>query len=226
MSFTSLINFYGTPLPRMHQYGYSMGTLWCAFSRSLITQCKSCGPSLYLSCNYLGAKNSISCGLSLHESKLFCTYAHDVSLSIRMHSHNMKRLVNVTEIREDVNSRRCVPNRKRGKRTGIRVRTRLRGRRRPLPTIVLGNVRSIRNKTDELTARCNFNSEYRDSSLICLTQTWLKHRDSDVTVNNFSLVINDRDLTSKHRGGGLAIYINERWCINFTIKDKHCENNL
>ena len=137
-------------------------------------------------------------------------------------------LVNATEILEDTNSSRYVPKRKRGKRAGIRVRTRLRGHRPPLPTIVFGNVRSIRNKTDELTAHCKFNSEYRDTSLICLTETWLEHRDADGTVNvdNFSLVRNDRDLTSKHRGGGVAIYINERWCKNFTIKDKHCDDNL
>ena len=71
-------------------------------------------------------------------------------------------------------------------------------------------------------------SEYRDTSLTCLTETWLEHRYADGTVNvdHFSLVSNDRDLTSTHRGGGVAIYINERWCKNFTIKDTPCDDNL
>ena len=95
-----------------------------------------------------------------------------VSLGNRM-ADGLEWLANATEILEDTNSSRYVPKRKRGKRAGIRVRTRLRGHRPPLPTIVFGNVRSIRNKTDELTAHCKFNSEYRDTSLICLTETWL-----------------------------------------------------
>lgn len=44
--------------------------------------------------------------------------------------------------------------RKRGRRGGVRQRLRRRGfRRLPLPSIILGNVQSLRNKIDELQAR-------------------------------------------------------------------------
>ena len=45
----------------------------------------------------------------------------------------------------------CKP-RKRGKRGGVRRRNRRRWRHVPLPSIIMGNVRSINNKIDELPA--------------------------------------------------------------------------
>lgn len=45
-------------------------------------------------------------------------------------------------------------NKRRGRRGGVRVRCRRRGARLPLPMCVVGNVRSVRNKFDELSALC------------------------------------------------------------------------
>ena len=67
--------------------------------------------------------------------------------------------------------------RKRGRRGGVRARCRRRGCRLPMPMMVCGNVRSIRNKIDELTALTRWNFAYRESSLICLTETWLQDKD-------------------------------------------------
>ena len=70
-------------------------------------------------------------------------------------------------------SKEPCPLRRRGKRGGIRQRVRKRGHRPPLPTITLANVRSIRNKLDELQANLRYDHEYRNCSIICLTETCL-----------------------------------------------------
>lgn len=129
---------------------------------------------------------------------------------------------------QDGNKHRFKPKRRRGRRAGVRVRLRKRGDRPPLPTIVFGNVRSVRNKIDELAANCRFNSEYKNSSVIGLTETWLESKDSDGTVNidGFSLIRGDREGTSKSHGGGVCFYVNDRWCKNITVKDVYCDDNI
>ena len=125
---------------------------------------------------------------------------------------------------------RFKPKRKRGRRAGVRVQVRRAGvrHRLPLPTIIHGNVRSIRNKTDKLSLNCKFNSEYRDVSLICLTETWLGSKDADGTVHldNFSLIRGDRILGNKQQGGGVCVYVNQRWCKNVTVKCIFCDDNV
>lgn len=61
--------------------------------------------------------------------------------------------------------------RKRGKRGGVRRRVRARKSKPPLPTILLSNVRSIKNKLSELYACARYLYEYRDSCLLCFTET-------------------------------------------------------
>ena len=73
-----------------------------------------------------------------------------------------------------------------------------------------------------------FNKEYRDSSLICLTETWLENKDADGTVHidNFNLIRGDRIKGNKQHGGGVCIYVNERWCKNVTLKCTYCDDNV
>ena len=120
-----------------------------------------------------------------------------------------------------------LPRHKR-RRAGVRVRTRRRGMRPPVPTLMFGNVRSVRNKVDELEACCRFNSEFRDSAVICLTETWLEQRDADSTVqiDHFNLFRGDRKGTQKQHGGGVGIYVNERWCKNVSVKNIYCDDNV
>ena len=75
------------------------------------------------------------------------------------------------------------------------MRLRRRGIRTPLPVVMFGNVRSFRNKIDELPANCKYSQEYRKSALIALTETWLQERDADETFNidGFVLVRSDRE---------------------------------
>lgn len=63
--------------------------------------------------------------------------------------------------------------RRRGRRGGVRTRLRRRPFRPPLPSIILANVRSLRNKIDLLHAKCTMERGYRDACLITLTETWL-----------------------------------------------------
>ncbi len=62
---------------------------------------------------------------------------------------------------------------KRGSRGGVRHRLWKRRNRFPLPVITLSNVRSVSNKLDELKLRAGYDHEFRQSNLVCLTETWL-----------------------------------------------------
>ena len=120
--------------------------------------------------------------------------------------------------------------RKRGKRGGVRQRVRKRGHRPPLPSITLSNVRSLSNKMDELRANIRYNNEFRNTSLICLTETWLT---SDISTNTidipgFGVVRHDRSYESsnKSNGGGLCVFFNKQWCNNAKIRYSICSENL
>ena len=121
--------------------------------------------------------------------------------------------------------------RRRGKkRGGVRQRVRRRGHRPPLPTITLANVRSIKNKLDELRVNIRYDHEYRNSSIICLTETWLKPDISNniLELPGFELIRQDRSFeeTNKTKGGGLCIYMNKLWCNNFTVRSSFCSEDI
>ena len=132
------------------------------------------------------------------------------------------------DVQEDL--RRCVkPKRKRGRRGGVRVRLGRRGNKLPLPTVVTGNVQSLRNKHDELAVRCNYDFAYRNAVLLCLTETWLKESDPDSSyeLNDFTMIRADRSGEDcKSSGGGLCIYVKDSWCRNFNIVERHCDSNI
>ncbi|XP_035990686.1 uncharacterized protein LOC118562411 [Fundulus heteroclitus] len=83
-------------------------------------------------------------------------------------------------------------------------------------SVISGNVRSIANKSDELAALTRLQGRYRDASIMCFTETWLSEnvRDSEINQTGFKLIRADINLaeSGKKRGGGLAIFVNERWC--------------
>lgn len=123
--------------------------------------------------------------------------------------------------------RKCI-RRKRGSRGGIRNRLRGRGSRLPLPAIVLSNVRSLRNKADELSTLLQFDRDYRQTSLFCFTETWLTE-DTDLQLDGFNIIRFDRDTarTRKSIGGGVCMAVNRKWATNFTVREtescKHYE---
>ncbi len=122
--------------------------------------------------------------------------------------------------------------RKRGRRGGVRQRLRRQGLRRlPLPSIILGNAQSLRNKVDELQANVKHISEYRDACMIALTETWLKDYDlnHDFDIDGFGLPYRlDRDaqVTGKSLGGGVCLYVNPRWCKTVIIRESICSPHI
>lgn len=119
---------------------------------------------------------------------------------------------------------------KRGRRGGIRVQCRRRGGRVPVPMVLCGNVRSLRNKIDELHGLVRWDWSFRESSLICLTETWLqedKDPDSAFTLDGFTLMRGDRTVDSgKSSGGGVCAYINSKWCSAVSMYEKCCNGNI
>ena len=120
--------------------------------------------------------------------------------------------------------------RRRGRRGGIRARCRRRGYRLAMPMMTCGNVQSLRNKIDELTALARFNYTYRESSLICLTETWLQEKDPDsvYNLNGFTLFRGDRssEESGKSQGGGVCVYVNNRWSKDMKIYGHYCDCNI
>lgn len=82
---------------------------------------------------------------------------------------------------------------KTGSRGGIRERIRRRGHKHPLPIMTLSNVRSLSNKMNELMAKLEYDRDYRQSNLICLTETWLKEDLPDPNLPGYMLIRTDRD---------------------------------
>lgn len=73
--------------------------------------------------------------------------------------------------------------RRHGSGAGVKTRERNKRRFKPcLPSIVMGSVRSLANELDELTALVNGQREYRECSLLCLTETWLNANIPDCSV--------------------------------------------
>ena len=116
----------------------------------------------------------------------------------------------------------------RGCRAGVRRRANRRSFRPCLPSIVMGNVRSLKapKRMTELAELAISQREYRECSLMIFTETWLHDNvpDSDVSINGFLTVRSDRDLKlcRKKTGGGLAVLINNKWCNpgHITVKER------
>ncbi|KAI4873044.1 hypothetical protein NFI96_028699 [Prochilodus magdalenae] len=118
----------------------------------------------------------------------------------------------------------------RGCRAGNKRWERKRRYKPCLPSIIMGNVRSLANKTDELSALIRTQREYRECSILCFTESWLNQNvpDSHLHLNGFTTVRADRvyHQTGKKRGGGLAVF--DRWCNpgHITVKEVICQPDI
>lgn len=85
-----------------------------------------------------------------------------------------------------------------------------------LPSIIMGNAKSLGNKMQELTALVRGQREYSESSPRCLTETCLQEvvTDANITVKGFQTVWVDsiHRQCGKKQGGGAAAFVNNRWC--------------
>ena len=114
---------------------------------------------------------------------------------------------------------------------GVRARLRRRPFKPPLPSIVMGNARSLNNKIDELAANTRYLSAYREAGIVCITETWLHdtHPDSCFEPDGFKIYRGDRTKDSgKNTGGGVCALINNKWCSpnNIHITHKSCTPDL
>jgi hypothetical protein len=119
----------------------------------------------------------------------------------------------------------CCLRRKRGRRGGLRQRIRRLKHKIPLPTVILGNVESLKNKIDELAALARYDAMYRNCCAMMLTETWLNPDvpDGCMSIDGFTLIRGDRiDDAGKDGGGGVCVYLNKRWCTNFIVKHTSC----
>ena len=101
-----------------------------------------------------------------------------------------------------------------------------------VPSVTTGNVNTLANKTDELCALLQVEREYRACSVMCFTETWL-HTDISnwsVSIPGFRIILADRDavLNGKKKGGGIAVFVNERWCNSghITVKERLCSPDI
>ena len=87
-------------------------------------------------------------------------------------------------------------------------------------------MRSLRNKMDEPAALVKVDSDYRNTSLFCFTETWLTEYIA-VGLDGFTFIRSDRDTerTGKSIEGGLCMAVNDRWATNFTVRERHCSRH-
>lgn len=79
----------------------------------------------------------------------------------------------------------------------------------PLPTVLLSNVQSVRNKTDELEVWARIKGEIKETWLLALTETWLCDLDHDevLSLSGFGSPLRlerSPEITGKTRGGGVC----------------------
>lgn len=112
--------------------------------------------------------------------------------------------------------------RKRGRRGGVRQRLkRLTLRRIPLPSMLLCNAQSIRNKMDKIQASVTHLETFRDACVMAFTETWLtpEDLDTDLTLTGLGAPVRlDR--------GGVCLYVNQRWCKHITVRETVCTTDI
>ena len=182
---------------------------------------------------------SLSSGYSLPDTQRI-TYARDLLLQLRLNSDQVVFTEKLPEViqrkhspgHSDTAHHKKKVTRRGKKKAGVRARLK-RGKvkHRTLPSVILANVRSLRNKTDELQANINHMYEYRTASILAFIETWLNENDSNdaLHIDGFGSPIRlDRDsvLTGKHHGGGVCIYVNSHWCSSVVVREELCNTDI
>ena len=84
---------------------------------------------------------------------------------------------------------------------------------------------------DELRANATHLNEYRDACMMAFTETWFDHSVSDrgSFVDGFGCptrLDRDKKATGKEKGGGVCLYVNERWCKNVIVREQLCTPDI
>lgn len=95
---------------------------------------------------------------------------------------------------------------------------------------MLANVQSLCNKVDELQTNVKFLEEYKTACLLADTETWLKDCDAQSNLENNGFGkpfrLEDLEKTGNSLGGGLALYVNRKWCGNVIVRESLCAPDI
>lgn len=136
---------------------------------------------------------------------------------IRPSYETLGLVANITPTRR--RRRRRERKQRRGKRAGLRARLNANPYKPALPSVFLANSRSAVNKLDEIGVRI------MPYCVSIITETWLNDGISDTVIQLAGLSVYRADRTSdsgKNRGGGVCIYVNNKWCTAVDVVERHC----
>ena len=68
---------------------------------------------------------------------------------------------------------------KRGRKGGVKTTIKKRLFKPYLPTLILGNIQSIRNKMDRLCGNVSYHQNFRTCSVMCFSEKWLTLNNTD-----------------------------------------------
>ena len=82
---------------------------------------------------------------------------------------------------------------------------------------------------DELSALLQFDGDFRRCNLMCFTETHLNETipDSKLALPGYNLIRGDRidSLAEKDGGGGVCMYVSEKWATQFKVHERVCTHD-
>lgn len=82
---------------------------------------------------------------------------------------------------------------------------------------------------DELRTRIAIQCEIRECCALIITETWLSDKVPDSALLLLTHTVYQGDHTSasgKTRGGGVCVYVNNRWCVDVRVFGKYCSVDI
>lgn len=97
--------------------------------------------------------------------------------------------------------------------------------------MLLENVQSLRNKLDELQGCVRFQKDFKNRGILAFTETWFNEQDldTDLYIDGFGRLFHlDRnaEVMGKKQGGGVCLYVNERYCSAVTVRERICTSDV
>lgn len=100
---------------------------------------------------------------------------------------------------------------------------------RRVPTVILANVQSFRNKVDEVQANVKFLTEYKCACLLTFMETWQKEQDqlSDLEIDGFGIPFRvDIDPMVTGESVKVCLYVNKSWCNMVVVRETLCTPDI
>ena len=76
----------------------------------------------------------------------------------------------------------------------------------------------------------SFKPEFKDASVLCITETWLDPLTPDIAVTATGYALFRADccpvLSQKEKGGGVCFLVNQRWCNEAKLVSLSCSVEL